>query len=371
MEIGKNFSNFTKSISHYVRSVDLILYATAVAISIFGILNIYGVAGAESIFVKKQILFVLIGVSAMVIISFFNYRYLKNYSFPVLIVYLAALFLLIITIVSPPVRGIHAWIVIGGFTFEPSELIKLALIVLLAKYFSQRHIHIHQFKHIVISGIYCAIPALIIFRQPDLGSAAIIILIWFSILMAAGISKKHFFILVLVALIASYGVWSFVLKPYQQDRILSFINPYSDPAGTGYNIIQSKIAIGSGGWFGRGLGKGSQATLGFLPEAHNDFAFSAVAEQFGFVSIFILLGLVFILLSRIFLIGERAYNNFGKLFALGMGLFIFFHIFISAAVNSGLMPITGIPFSLLSYGGSHIISVMIGLGILQSIKRHG
>jgi rod shape determining protein RodA len=289
----------------------------------------------------------------------------------VIIFYLGSLALILVSLASSPIRNIHAWITIGGFTFEPSELMKLALIILLAKYFSQRHIHINQFRHIIVSGIYCAIPTLLILSQPDLGSAVIVVLIWFGILMSAGINKKHFFLLASIGILAAYLSWIFVLKPYQKERIISFINPYKDPTGIGYNIIQSKIAIGSGYFLGSGLGKGSQASLGFLPEPYNDFVFAALSEQFGFIGVVGVFAVLITILYRSVVIGQRTENNFGRLFSLGMVIFLLSHIWISSAVNLGLMPITGIPFSFLSYGGSHLMSLMIGLGILQSIKRYG
>src|SRR3989344_1614575 len=208
----------------------------------------YGIEGFGSIFIKHAV-FMAIGLGVMTLLSFFNYRYLKNYSLPVLLFYFFSILLLILTFYSRSVRGVNAWIVLGQFTFEPAELAKLMLIIIMAKYFSQRHIHINQFRHVLISGIYFGIPVLIILAQPDLGSAIIFSLIWISILAAIGISKSHFFLLIILAIVVSYGSWMFVLKPYQKDRLFTFINPGNDPRGSGYNLIQSKIAIGSGYWF--------------------------------------------------------------------------------------------------------------------------
>jgi len=370
MALPRNSRNFIRNIGLYFREVDLPLFATIVAISLFSILNMYGINGSGPLF-AKQIIFVAIGLGVMVLFSFFNYRYLKNYSFPVLLLYFVSIVLLLFTFYSHSVRGINAWIVFGAFTFEPAELAKLMLIVLMAKYFSQRHIHINQFKHILIPGIYYGVPVLIILAQPDLGSAIIFSLIWISILAAVGINKRHFFLLVVLAIVVSYGSWIFVLKPYQKDRLLTFVNPTRDPKGSGYNLIQSKIAIGSGYWFGNGLGKGSQTTLGFLPESHNDFVFAAAAEQFGFVGITLIGGAILFIVYRILGIGKAAVSNFGKIFSIGTAVLILSHALIGASVNIGLMPVTGIPFPFLSYGGSYLISIMSGLGILQSIKRYG
>ncbi len=367
----RNFRNIIRLIGVYFQEIDLVLFATVVAVSLFGVINIYGIVGPESQFFKRQIIFVCIGLFAMIAFSFFNYRYLKNHSLPVLAFYFISIILLALTFYSRTVRGTNSWIFLGAVTFEPAELAKLAIIILMAKYFSQRHVYIHQFRNIIIPAAYFALPAVIIINQPDLGSAVVLGLIWSSMVVAAGMSKKHLLLLFMIAVVTAAMSWMFVLRPYQKVRVVSFLNPYHDPKGSGYNLIQSKIAIGSGNWLGSGLGKGSQAVLGFLPEAHNDFVFAALAEQFGFVGVSLFLAMILLILYRIIYIGSRTVSNFGKLFSLGMAIFIFLHVFISAAVNIGLLPVTGISTSLLSYGGSHTVSIMAGLGILQSIKRYG
>lgn len=331
----------------------------------------YGIGDSGYSLFKKQIIFIVIGLALMTLFSFFNYRYLKNNSLPVLLLYLASLFLLALTFYSRSIRGTNSWLVLGNLTFEPAELTKLCLIILMAKYFSQRHVHIYQFRHIIISGLYFIIPVILMINQPDLGSAIILSLIWASLLFAAGINKKHLAILVLIGAVISYGGWMFVLKPYQKARIASFLDQGSDPLGSGYNLIQSKIAIGSGFWFGNGIGEGSQTDLGFLPEPHNDFIFAALAEQLGFIGGIMVLGLALVLIYRILLIGSTTTANFGKLFSIGLAVFIFAHVFVSAGVNVGLLPVTGLPFPFLSSGGSNLLSIMTGLGILQSIKRYG
>lgn len=371
MELKSNSRAISRFIRSAFRDLDGWLFVCIVALGAISILNMYGIGGAQNSFFHRQILLVGSGLIVFFLASFFNYRYLKNYSIPVLIFYGFSIVLLLVTLFASPIRGARAWIAFGGFTFEPSELMKLALIIVTAKYFSQRHIHINQFRHIVVSGIYLLIPLSIILLQPDLGSASTMLVIWGGMLLASGINKRHLFMLVSAGIVVAYLSWIFVLKPYQKERLIAFINPYKDPTGIGYNIIQSKIAIGSSHWFGAGLGKGSQATLGFLPEPYNDFAFAALAEQFGMVGIAGLIAILLILLFRILRIGERSDNNFAKLFSIGLALFILTHTIISASVNIGLMPITGIPFPFLSYGGSHLLALMVGLGLLESIVRYG
>src|SRR3989344_1060394 len=374
MVLRRNSRNITRirdGFRSYFREIDIPLIVFVGLLSLFSLINMYGLSEPGENYFSKQITYVGIGVLMLVIFSFFDYRYLKNYSLPVLAAYIFVIFLLVLTFYSRSIRGVNSWIVLGKYTFEPSELTKLVMIILMAKYFSQRHVHINQFRHLIISGIYFFIPLAIIIVQPDLGSAIILMLIWFGMLVVAGIGKKNMAILLITGLVLASISWAVVLKPYQKERVLAFLNPYDDPRNSDYNLIQSQIAIGSGHIIGRGLGNGSQVNLKFLPEPHNDFVFASMAEQFGLLGVSLIIGSVMFLISRIMYIGRRTSSNFGKLFSVGMSLFIFAHMLVGAGVNIGIMPITGLPFPFLSYGGSNYISLLIGLGIMQSIKRHG
>src|SRR3989338_2269456 len=239
-------SDFRNIIKRYFSEIDIPLFATVVAISLLGALNLLGIAVVNSLLFKKQVIFIAIGLVVMFALSFFNYRYFKNYSLPVLGFYFASVFLLLLTFYFQSVRWVNSWIILGGLTLEPVELAKLMLIILMAKYFSQRHVHINDFRHIVVAGIYFSLPFAIIFLQPDLGSSIIFLAIWLGMLMAAGINKRHLFLLISVGILVGYSAWLFALQPYQKTRITAFLDPYNDPRGSGYNIIQSKIAIGSG-----------------------------------------------------------------------------------------------------------------------------
>lgn len=363
-------SIISSTISRYVHSIDILLFLAVAALAFFSIVNLVGIVGFDDPLVRKQVQLVIAGILVMTLFSFFDYRFFRNHSILVVAFYLLTILLLFTTFFSREVRGIQAWVFFGNYSFEPSELAKLALIILLAKYFSQRHIYINAFVHVLVSGIYFLIPTTLILLQPDLGSAIILAVIWVGILIVSGINRKQVFSLVILAVLASYGSWLFALKDYQKDRIISFVDPYRDPKGSGYNLIQSKIAIGSGYIWGNGWSKGAQAKLGFLPEAHNDFAFASAAEQFGLVGSLAILAVVGVILSRILQISIRAHNNFAKIFSLGLALFFFSHVAINVSANIGLLPITGLPFPFLSFGGSNMITLMIGFGILQSIKRH-
>jgi len=361
-----------KFLRNYLSSgIDRPLFATTVALCLFSLFNLYGIGGIQNPYFWKQVIFVIFGVIMMSIFSFFNYRYLKNNSVAVFVLYIISVGLLMVPFLFNSIRGVRAWISIWGLTFEPAEFVKLVLVILMAKYFSQRHIHINDYRHVIISGFYCMIPIVITILQPDLGSAAIMFFIWLGMLVAIGLNRRQLFVLAVLLLIVGTVGWSFTLKPYQKVRIVSFLNPGSDPYGSGYNLIQSKIAIGAGHWFGSGWGKGPQTSNGFLPEPYNDFVFASMADQFGLFGIGAVLAAIIFLISRIMRIADRATSNFGRLFAIGLTIIIVTHTVVGSGVDLGLLPITGITFPFISYGGSSLWSFLVGLGILQSIKRYG
>ena len=363
--------SFNSIINQYFSGIDRPLFATVVVLCLFSLFNLYGIGGTQNPYFWKQVVFVVLGVVMMGIFSFFNYRYLKNNSVAVFALYIISIVLLMMPFLFDSIRGVRAWISIGGLTFEPAEFVKLALIVLMAKYFSQRHIHINDYRHIIVSGLYCMIPIGITLVQPDLGSAIIMFFVWIGMLIAIGLNRRQLFVLAVLLLIVGSVGWVFVLKPYQKTRVVSFLNPGSDPYGSGYNLIQSKIAIGAGHWFGSGWGKGPQTSNGFLPEPYNDFVFASTADQFGLFGIGAILAAIVFLVSRIMRIAGRATSNFGRLFAIGLTIIIATHAIVGSGVDLGLMPVTGIPFPFISYGGSSLWSLLTGLGILQSIKRYG
>lgn len=362
---------FNSTIRQYLTGIDRPLFATVVALCLFSLVDLYGIGGTQNPYFGKQVIFVILGIVMMGIFSFFNYRYLKNNSLAVFALYIISIALLLMPFLFHSIRGVRSWIAIGGLTFEPAEFIKLVLVIIMAKYFSQRHIHINDYRHIIVSGLYCMIPIGITLIQPDLGSAAIMFFVWIGMLVAIGLNRRQLFVLAMLLLIVGTVGWTFALKPYQKVRVVSFLNPGSDPHGSGYNLIQSKIAIGAGHWFGSGWGKGPQTSNGFLPEPYNDFVFASTADQFGLFGIGAIIAAIIFLISRIMHIAERATSNFGRLFAVGLAIIIATHAIVGSGVDLGLLPVTGIPFPFISYGGSSLWALLIGLGILQSIKRYG
>lgn len=355
---------------NFWQGFDWTLLGLFVVLVVGGLFNLWGMGEAVFPLFLKQFWFLIIGVAVLIAVSLVDYRIFKNYSPPALLVYGLAVILVFLSLSFSPIRGVSAWITLGGFTLEPSELAKISVLILLAKYFSQKHVEIYRIRHVLISGFYVAIPAFLIWRQPDLGTAFVFFAIWLAMLLAAGIQRKHLLAILILTVAAGALTWLVFLEPYQKDRLSSFLNPHRNPRGEGYSAIQSQIAIGSGGWWGKGWGEGGQARLGFLPEAHTDFAFAAFLEQFGMARALSWFGLLAWLFWRVGQIGFEAENNFAKLFSIGFLSMIFFHFVINVGMNLGLLPITGLSLPFLSYGGSLLFSLAIGLGLVESFKIH-
>lgn len=351
---------------NFAKNIDWFLFGSVVVLVIFGLLAIYSTSFDTAKFInfEKQAVFSAIGIALMAATMFiFDYRALKTYSG---VLYLLAVLALILTvIISVKVRGVYSWLNAGGFSFQPAEFIKIILVIILAKYFSTRDIH--DFKHVLISGVYAGILIGLIMLQPDMGMAAIFLIIWLAMLLGGGIKAKHFFILLIAIAAISAVSWNYVFKDYQRARIAVFLDPAKDPRGIGYNVIQSKIAIGSGGLVGKGFGHGTQSQLNFLPEKYSDFIFAAIAEESGFLGaafLFLIFASVF---RKIFLSVKKINDDFGKLLIFGAGVMIFSNFFINIASNLSLLPVTGVPLPLISYGGSSMVATLLAFGLIQGV----
>ncbi len=357
-------------IIHHLRRLDWILISSAVILSGIGLLFIHSASRGDFLNFKKQIIFFALGFVLMILVSFFDWRTLRENPYLILVLYLFFLISLAgLLFFAPEVRQTRSWYKLGTVSFNPIEFTKIILIILLAKYFSSRHIEMYRMKHILISGIYVLIPSLLVFFQPDMGQVIILGFLWLGILVLSGIKIRHFLILVLIFLLLFAFGWKAVLKDYQKERILSFIFPQlSNPLKIGWNQEQAKIAIGSGGLFGKGIGRGSQTQLGFLPEPQTDFIFATIAEETGLLGVFLLFFFLAILLWRIFKISLDSRSNFAYLFTSGIFLLLLIQIFVNIGMNIGLLPIIGIPLPLVSYGGSDLVAIYIGLGLIESIK---
>ncbi len=336
----------------------------------FGLLSIYSSSLGRGDFsnFQKQLIFGLLGLSLMFLLSLLNWRVLRDDPYFILTLYFIGTMALIgLFFFAPEIRGIKRWYQLGPLSVDPAEFVKLILIILFAKYFSKKHVEMYRIRHILLSGLYVVLPSILLFFQPDLGSVIIIVGLWVGVLLISGIKLRHFLILALCGILIFSLAWVFLMHEYQKERIIAFLFPI-DSLGAAWSKNQAKIAIGSGGFFGQGLGKGSQTQLGFLPEPQTDFIFAAIAEEFGLAGAAILLSFFAILLWRIIGIALSASSNFPRLFAAGFAIVLIFKIFINIGMNIGILPVIGIPLPLVSYGGSSLIASFIGLGILQSIK---
>jgi rod shape determining protein RodA len=352
---------------------DWILFVSVVLLLGLGLAALYPISqagaqkpGDESHF-WKQVFFCAVGLAAFFAFSVFDYRNLKNYSTAL---FLGGLVLLLMVLVfGKVIRGTTGWIGIGGFHLQPVEPFKVIAAIALAKYFSLHARSLNDWKHIFISFVPVVFSILLILKQPDLGSALVIVFLWVAVLLMSGVNKKHLLILLAVAVIISLAAWLFFLKDYQKERITTLFNPNADPLGAGYNVIQSTVAVGSGGFWGKGLGHGSQSQLNFLPEKHTDFIFAVISEELGFggaIFVFLLAGTVIVRSIRI---AKNSRDGFGKILAGGIASVFFVQSLINIGMNIGVMPVTGITLPFLSYGGSSLITMLAGMGILESIHK--
>jgi rod shape determining protein RodA len=354
----------------YFKKLDWWLIISTLCVSGFGLASIYSTSAAKSDFgnIQKQLLFFGVGLVVMFLVSFFDYRILKSNSYLILALYFFCVLLLVgLHFFAPMIRGTRGWYRIGFLTLDPIEPLKIVMVILLAKYFSMRHVEMYKFRHIMISFVYVAIPALFIFIKPDLGGTMILMLMWLGILMVSGIKVKHFLILFLCFLLVAGFSWQFLLKDYQKGRVLAFLFPY-DVLGGSWSQTQTKISIGSGQLLGEGVGKGSQVQYGFLPEPHTDFIFSVIGEEWGalgMLGFFVAYGT---LIWRVLKIGIDSASNFPRLFAVGFAIMLIAQFSINIGMNLAMLPVVGIYLPLVSYGGSGLIANFISLGILQSIK---
>ena len=325
--------------------------------------------GQGSVFFGKQILWISIALVGFFIMSFVDVSIIKKTKVLVVLFLFFNFLLVLLLVVGHSLNGARSWFSFGSFSFEPSDFIKIILILVLAKYFSRRHVAIGEVKHLLISAVYFLVPFILIFLEPDFGVSMTLGLIWFGMILVAGVKKRHIALLFGVGVFIFFILWTFVFAPYQKARITNFIHPLTDIHGSGYNVHQAVIAVGSGGMFGKGIGYGTQSRLRYLPEYQTDFIFAAFAEEWGFVGALLLLILYGLLLARILSIALHAEGNFESLFASGVMILFISHLLVNIGMNMGLLPVAGIPLPFMSYGGSHLIVEFGALGILSSMRR--
>jgi len=353
----------------HFRHIDWILLLTTLPILGAGLISMYTFVGINNFF-ERQLIWIVVGLVTMFGLSVLDFRILrKTYAILALFLFSTGL-LALLFLLGSVVKGAQSWFHLGTLAFQPADPMKLVLILLLAKYFSRRHVEIAHWKHIVISGCYALIPFFLVLSQPDFGSAIILFAIWFGMTVVSGISKKHLFFVLSVGLFSSLFLWSFVFAPYQKERIKTFLYPLTDVRGAGYNAYQSTIAVGSGALLGKGIGYGTQSRLKFLPEYQTDFIFASFAEEWGFVGVLLLLLCYGIVVWRILHAAMVGATNFETLYALGLAIFFMTQFTVNIGMNIGLLPVTGQTLPFMSYGGSHLVTEFAGLGILMGMGRY-
>lgn len=342
------------------RKWDWVLFSLIGAIGSISVLVIFSI---NSDLATSQLIFWIFGLLTLFLFANFDYRIWQKLAPFFYVAAIASLLLLLL--IGDPIRGSTRWIDLGFFRFQPSEITKVAAIFMLASFYYERTARV--LKNL-LAGFLVVLPAIIlVFLEPDIGNSLAFIAIWLGVSSVAGFKIKH---LIWLFIIAAFGLIALyqLLAPYQKNRIITFVNPYSDPLGTGYNIIQSKIAIGSGQFLGRGLGYGSQSLLKFLPESESDFIFASITEQLGFIGSLLLLVFFALFVLRIISYAKRS-ERFGQLIIAGSVSFLMAQFTINIGMNMALFPVTGITLPLVSYGGSSLISTLLLLGAVFSIGR--
>lgn len=358
------------SIKRIYNKIDWVLFSVSMLLVGAGLVTMNSFVAGQNYFFEKQIIWALVGIVIFFALSFVDFRFLRRTSVIVILFLVSAFILALLFFFGDFVLGAQSRFDLGIFSLQPSDPVKLVAILLLAKYFSRRHVEIANVKHILVSGFYTFVLFLLVFLQPDFGSAIIIALIWLGMVLVSGISKKHLAAVFLVGAIAFAELWGFAFEDYQKQRIFTFIHPLTDLQGTGYNAYQSTIAVGSGQVFGKGIGYGTQSKLQFLPEYETDFIFAAFAEEWGFIGVVMILLLYAVVIWRIIKNAIHGATNFEILFGAGLAILFVSHFVVNVGMNIGLLPVTGTTIPFLSYGGSHLITEFVGLGILMGMRRY-
>ena len=350
-----------------LKNLDYVLLVCIILLSITSTFVMYSTDGGEFLYhTKSHVTKLLVFFIMMLMISFFNIKFWHHLSY--FFYFVTVLLLIYVSIFGIKVSGSQRWIDLYYIVLQPSELMKIAVILCLAKYYHRVNVEkINSFISIFLALTLILIPVILVLAQPDLGTSILIISSGLIILWLGGVKIKYFFVSFVTFLISLPFVISF-LQPYQKLRILTYLNPDRDPLGAGYQIIQSKIAIGSGGLLGKGFLQGTQSYLEFLPEKHTDFIFTLFSEEFGFAGSMVLILLYALLIYRIIRIGFSSRSFFAKLYCFGFASALFLYIFVNIAMVLGLLPIVGAPLPIMSYGGSSMLSIMLGLSIVMSCK---
>ena len=357
------------ALSKKIRQINWFLILIVVAAATIGVAMLYSAAdGSWDPWAARQITRFTVGLVILVTIALVDLRFWWRYAYLLFAILLALL--LAVEVAGSTGMGAQRWINLGVIKLQPSELMKIGLILALARYFHGVSMeNVRRIPYLLIPLLLVALPSILVLKQPDLGTALFLVLIGVTVFFIAGVRIWKFVLALAATGVAIPIVWS-MLRAYQQKRILTFFNPDIDPLGAGYHILQSKIALGSGGVFGKGFMQGSQSHLNFLPEKQTDFICTMMAEEFGMMGGLTLLGLYSLILVYGFAISMRSQSHFGRLLALGLTSMMFLYVFINIAMVMGLIPVVGVPLPLISYGGTAMLTQMVGIGFLINVNVH-
>lgn len=351
------------------RQADWVLLVATIILVLFGLVALASVTVAKTPpdwnTFSRQLMFAGLGVILYVLAVAIDYRTLRGFSTLAYVV--AAVLLVGVLFFGTTIRNTTGWFVVAGFSFQPVELVKVLWIIAFSAYLARYARAFDQWRHLAISGGFALGLLILILRQPDLGSAVVVGGIYLGLLLTANVRPRQLLLLFGILAVASVLSYMFLLQGYQKDRIRVLMNPGADPLGRGYNVTQAIIAVGSGQFFGRGFGQGTQSQLNFLPEQQTDFIFAVLAEEFGFVGVVVLLTSFGVVLVRTVRVGRQSRDDFGAFLSAGVGIGIAIQLLINVGMNMGILPVTGIPLPLVSAGGSSVIASFVALGLVQSV----
>ncbi|MBL4566787.1 MAG: rod shape-determining protein RodA [Porticoccus sp.] len=365
-QMGSGSSAFYGAPSQWHKvHLDLPLLILLMVLAGTGLFVLYSASGQSAHYVNRQLAYYGVGLLVMLITAQVPPRFLERWA-P--IPYVGGVILLIgVLFFGVGAKGAQRWLEIGGFRFQPAEVLKIAVPLMLASYLARRTLP-PSFKHVFFALGFIVIPPLLVALQPDLGTAILIAVSGFFVLFLAGLPKRYLGFATLAAAVVLPLMWLYGLHDYQRQRILTMFDPEADKLGAGWNIIQSTIAIGSGGVHGKGWMQGTQSQLDFLPESHTDFIIAVLAEEFGLIGVMLLMGLFMLIILRCVVISFKAQSMFGRLLAGSITLTFFVYIFVNMGMVSGILPVVGVPLPFMSYGGTSIVTLMLGFGMLMSVS---
>ncbi len=346
---------------------DWVLVTAVLLLTGISLLSLYGISAAgfkEQNIIWKQMIFLFFGIGIMAYLARIDYHYFRAYSR--LSYFLTIIILILVILVGNNINGTAGWIGLGFFNVQPVEIAKVVLIVFLASFISSKKMILGEMVQLVASVILTAVIIFLVIKQPDFGSAMVLLGIWFGMVLLSGINKKAFGVILAIGLILGTVAW-FNLADYQKARIMTLVNPEADIKGSGYNVFQAMVAVGSGGMTGQGIGHGSQSQLNFLPESHNDFIFATITEELGFLGASMVLFLYGVIFYRLRKIAVLAPDNFGYLVVSGIMIMLFVQTVVNIGMNIGIVPVTGITLPFLSYGGSSLVACFVSIGIVLNI----